>query len=274
MMGALASFTAMALSARELSAEVSIFQISLFRNAICLMVLVPLAMWWGWSSVRTTKPWLHVARNTIHYGGVFGWIYGLSVLPLAAVFSLEFTVPIWTALLATLLLRERLNVYRVAAIGFGFIGILVILRPGSELFQLASFAVIGAAFCYASTYVFTRHMSTTESPFVILFYMNLVQLPISLIPSVPQWVTPSVHLWPWVLVMGISGLGSHYSVARAMKLADATVVAPLDFLRLPLSAVVAFWIYAEPFNPFVLLGGAIIFGGNLLNIWGERRKKG
>lgn len=273
MMGALASFTTMALSARELSAEITVVQMSLLRSLFCIAVLLPMAFWYGTRSVATRKPGMHLLRNTIHFGGQFGWMYGITILPLAAVFSLEFTVPIWTAILAAIFLRERLTTYRLIGVGMGFAGILTILRPGSELLDLASFAVIGAAICYASTYVFTRGMRSTESPFCIIFWMNIVQFPIGLGLTVwAGWTTPSPALWPWVIAIGCAGLASHYCVAQAMRLADATVVAPLDFVRLPLIAVVGYLLYSEPWNPWVLIGGTVIFAGNLAIVLGERRR--
>ncbi|MEQ8332851.1 DMT family transporter [Nisaea sp.] len=272
MMGALASFTSMAVAARELTQEISVFQVTFMRTVICVALLSPYAWKLGRVGLKTTRLKVHLGRNIIHFGGQLGWIFGVSILPLAAVFSLEFSAPIWTAILAAIFLKERLTRIRIISVLLGFAGILVILRPGSELLQPASFAVIGAAVCFAFTYVFTRGLASTEGAFKIIFYMNLIQLPMGLIPSVMLWVTPSQDLLPFVAILGIGGITSHYCIARAMAHADATIVSPLDFLRLPLVAVLGFWLYHEPWNPFVLIGGAITFSGNLLNIWNEHRE--
>ena len=269
MMGALASFTAMAVAARELTQELSVFQVTFMRAAICLVLLSPYVWKLGYSGLKTCRFKEHLGRNIIHFGGQIGWIFGVSMLPLAAVFSLEFSSPIWTAILAAIFLKERLTRPRIISILLGFAGILVILRPGSELLQPASFAVIGAAICFASTYVFTRGLTSTESAFKVIFYMNLIQLPMGLIPSIPLWATPSVDILPFVALLGVGGLSSHYCIARATAYADATIVSPLDFLRLPLIAIIGVSFYQEPWNPFVLIGGGIIFSGNLLNIWAE-----
>ncbi len=271
MMGALASFTSMAVAARELTQEISVFQVTFMRTAICITLLAPYAWKLGFTELKTPRFKEHLGRNIIHFGGQIGWIFGVSMLPLAAVFSLEFSSPIWTAILAAIFLKERLTRTRVVSVLLGFAGILVILRPGSELFQPASFAVIGAAICFACTYVFTRGLASSESAFKIIFYMNLIQLPMGLVPSIPLWVTPSAEVLPFIVVLGIAGLSSHYCIAKAVAYADATIVSPLDFLRLPLIAVIGFSFYQEPWNPFVLIGGAIIFSGNLLNIWAEQK---
>ncbi len=273
MMGALASFTTMALAGRELTQEMSVFQALAFRSIICVAILSAIATKIGFDRVRTQRMRLHLARNIIHFGGQYGWVYGISILPLAAVFSIEFTVPIWTAILAALFLGEPFTRWRVAAVALGFIGILLILRPGSTMVDIAAFAVLGAAVCYASTYVFTRHMAASESPMAIIFWMNLIQLPIGLIPAIGLWVTPSPENYIWILAIGIAGLTSHWCVAHAMRHADAAVVAPMDFIRLPLIAAVGFIFYNEPWNPWVLIGGVLIFSGNMINIWGERRRR-
>ncbi|UUX50572.1 DMT family transporter [Nisaea acidiphila] len=271
MMGALASFTSMAVAARELTQDLSVFQISFMRTVICLALLTPYAYKLGWQKMKTDRLKTHVGRNIIHFTGQFGWIYGVSILPLAAVFSLEFSAPIWTAILAALLLKERITRIRALSIALGFAGILVILRPGSDLMQPASFVVIGAAICFAFTYVFTRGLAATESAFKIIFYMNLIQFPIGLVLSVPVWITPGTEMLPFIAILGIGGITSHYSIARAMAHADAAVVSPLDFLRLPLVAVIGFLLYQEPWNPYVIIGGAITFSGNLLNILSEQK---
>lgn len=273
MMGALASFTSMALAARELTVEMSVFQALFFRSIICVVILMPIAMRDRFQSVRTARFRIHLARNVVHYSGQLGWVYGISVLPLAAVFSIEFTVPIWTAIMAALFLGEPFTRWRMIAIVMGFVGILIIVRPGSSMVDVGAFSVLGAAICYAATFVFTRHMATTESPLSIIFWMNMVQLPLGVVPSIALWVTPSSDAYPWIVVIGIAGLASHWCVAHAMRHADAAVVAPMDFIRLPLIAFIGFVIYAEPWNPFVLIGGVLIFSGNMVNLLGERWRK-
>jgi drug/metabolite transporter (DMT)-like permease len=227
----------------------------------------------GFKGIRTDRIGLHLGRNIIHFGGQYGWVYGISVLPLSAVFSLEFTVPIWTAIMAALFLGEPFTRYRMISVALGFIGILVIVRPGASMIDVAAFAVLAAALCYAATYVFTRHMASTESPLAIIFWMNLIQLPIGLVPALGTWVMPSAENVPWILAIGIAGLTSHWCVAHAMRHADAAVVAPMDFIRLPLIAVVGWVIYAEPFSAWVLIGGVLIFSGTMVSIWGERRRR-
>jgi len=271
MIGVLVSLSGMAVAGRELSSELNAFQISFTRSLICLMALIIILCFIGFNKVTTTKPKLHLLRNTIHFGGQTGWFYGVAFLPLADVFAIEFTAPIWTALLAVIFLKEPLTSYRTLSIFLGFAGIMIILRPGINIIQPAALIVLFATFCFASTYVFTRHMSITESPLTIIFYMNLIQLPIGLLTSLHDWNYPSMQSWPWVLLLGLTGLGSHFCFAHAFRHADAIVVTPLDFFRLPLIALIGWTFYNESWDLLIFLGGTIIFSGNLLNLWTEHR---
>ena len=274
MVGAMIALSGMAVAGRELSSELNAFQISFTRSFICLFSLIVLLIIIGFKKVKTKIIKLHIFRNTIHFGGQAGWLYGVALLPLAEVFAIEFTAPIWTAILATILLKEQLTIYRTASILAGFIGILIILRPGLQIIQPAALVVLFATICFASTYVFTRHMSSTESPLTIIFYMNLVQLPIGLATSIPDWKIPSFELWPWALLIGLTGLASHFCFAHAFRHADAAVVTPLDFMRLPLIAFIGFNFYDEGWDFLILFGGTIIFAGNLFNIYSESRSSG
>ena len=271
MIGVLVSVSGMAVAGRELSSELNAFQISFTRSLFCLISLIIILCFIGFNKVKTTKLKLHLLRNTIHFGGQTGWFYGVAFLPLADVFAIEFTAPIWTALLAVIFLKEPLTSYRTLSIFLGFTGIMIILRPGINIIQPAALVVLFATFCFASTYVFTRHMSITESPLTIIFYMNLIQLPIGLLTSLHDWNYPSMQSWPWVLLLGLTGLGSHFCFAHAFRHADAIVVTPLDFFRLPLIAIIGWTLYNESWDLFIFLGGTIIFSGNLLNLWTEHR---
>jgi len=273
MVGVLVSFSAMAIAGRELSSELTTFQILFFRSVVGLVVVSALLTKTGWQQVRFQRFKLHLMRNVIHFAAQFGWFLGIAFIPLAEVFAIEFTTPIWTALLAMLFLGERATIWRGLSIAMGFVGILVILRPGAEMISVPALAVLGAAIGYASSYAFTKSLARTDSPLTIIFFMTVIQLPLAFFPALTDWTVPSAALWPWVFIVGVSALSAHYCIARALALADAMVVVPLDFLRLPLIAVVGVVVYAEALNPWVLIGGAIVFCGNLLNIWSSARSE-
>lgn len=271
MLGALASFMAMAISGRELSQELSTFEILFFRSLVGLIIVAAILTKTGWGQARTARPLLQVVRNLAHYVGQFGWFYGIALLPLAQVFAIEFTIPIWAALLAPFMLGEKVTKVRILTIAIGFTGILILLRPGMAPLSLAIGAVFMAAIGYALAYVMTKMLTRTDTPLAILFYMTVVQIPLGLIPSLFDWVTPSPAMWPWLIVVGVTALSAHYCISRAFVLADALMVIPIDFLRLPLIALVGYLFYNEAVDAFVLLGAFIIVGGNLYGVTKEAR---
>lgn len=272
MAGALFSFMAMAIAGRQLSADLTTFQILFFRSAIGLIVVVGLLLR-GSRRFASNRLGLHLLRNVAHFGGQYGWFYGLAFIPLAQVFAIEFTVPIWTALMAVPFLGERLSRPRMAAVGLGVIGLLLILRPGLDAVHPAALAVLGGAVLFAISNIATKKLAASEAPLTILFYMTFVQLVLSLFPAISDWILPAAWMWPWLLVVGLSALSAHYCMASAFALADATVVVPMDFLRLPLIALVGAIFYGEPLEWLVLVGGALMLFGNWINIQAERRRE-
>src|SRR4051794_36620845 len=183
MAGALVSFSATAVAVRALARTLALFEILALRNAAGIAILVALALPQPAlrASFRPRRFVLHLTRNLIHFAATYAWTLGVTLLPLATVFALEFTTPAWVALLAVLLLSERMDSARLVAIVLGFIGVIVILRPGLGTLQPASFIVLAAAVGFALTAVATKKLVLTESTFAILFFMNLIQLPMNLV---------------------------------------------------------------------------------------------
>ena len=279
MVGALLSFSVMAVSIRELSrGGLSIFEILAIRSGVALLVLLILLVFRP--SLRAhTRPHrmgLNLLRNTVHYASQFAWAVSLTMLPLAMVFALEFTMPAWTALLAFWLLSEKMTPSRLGVVVFGLIGVLVILRPGIADFNPAAMLVLGAAFGYAITMITTKQLTATQSTFSIIFWMAVIQFPLSLLGSDPTvFVDPGFydlgHILPAIGV-GVAGITSHYCLSNAFRAGDATLVVPLDFMRIPLIAVVGWAFYSESLDIFVLIGALIIIAGVLWNLRSEHRR--
>jgi drug/metabolite transporter (DMT)-like permease len=274
MTGALLSFSATAVGVRALSKTLNVFEILASRNAAGIAILVALALARPAlrASLRPRRFPLHLLRNTVHFGASYAWALGITMLPLATVFALEFTTPIWVALLAAFFLRERLTPSRVASVVLGFVGVLVVLRPGLESLGLGAAVVLACALGFAVSIIATKKLTATETTFSILIWMNLIQLPLNLLGSAPAFWTklePS-HILPLIGVC-IGGLSSHYCLTNAYRHGDATMVIPLDFLRIPLIALVGSRLYGEPLDPFVFIGSAIIIAGILWNLRAEAR---
>lgn len=273
MVGALLSFSVMAVSIRELArAGLSIFEILAVRSGGSLIVLFALIALRPElrGHMLPRRMGLNLTRNLIHYASQYSWSLSLTMLPLATVFALEFTMPAWTALLAVWLLHERMTPSRIGVVVFGLIGVLVILRPGIASFNPASALVLAAAFGYAITMITTKQLTRTETTFGIIFWMAVIQFPISLLGSDPSFVTrfDARDILP-LLGVAIAGLTSHYCLSNAFRAGDATLVVPLDFMRIPLIAVVGWAFYREALDIFVLLGALIIIAGVLWNLRSE-----
>ena len=273
MVGALLSFSVMAVSIRELSrGGLSIFEILAIRSGIALFVLLTLLALRKDLRVHALprRMGLNLFRNTVHYASQYSWALSLTMLPLATVFALEFTMPAWTAILAVWFLHERMTPSRLGVVILGLIGVLVILRPGIASFNPAAILVLLAAFGYAITMITTKQLTKTETTFGIVFWMAVIQLPLSLIGSDPTVFLrfEPRHILPAIGV-GMAGLTSHYCLSNAFRSGDATLVVPLDFMRIPLIAVVGWAFYGERLDVFVLLGAMIIVSGVLWNLRSE-----
>ena len=271
MCGMIASFLLQMVAVRELSGNLGVFQILFIRSMISLAIVTPLLIVHGTSLLQTRRIGTHFARNSFNFVAQAAWIYGVAMLPLAAVTALEFSTPLWVALLATIFLGERLSRHRIIALATGFVGVLIILRPGVEAVQLAALVVLGSAILFASSNVIAKSLTRTEDTLTIVIWMQIIQLPMGFFACIWNWTDPVWADAPWLIVIGFTGLSAHYSMAKALSLADATLAMPIDFLRLPLTAIVAYAIYREPVSIFVFLGAALMFAGNFHAVRQERR---
>lgn len=274
MSGALLSFSATAVAVRALTPTFSVFEVLAFRMGAGVSILSIFALLKPDLRAGLTLRRLpvHLLRNTLHFAGTAGWTFGLTLLPMATVFALEFTAPAWVALLAVPLLHERMNRGRLVAVLLGFAGVLVILRPGVETLQPASILMLAVAFSFAVVGIITKRLTRTESTFSILFFMNLLQLPMNLagVDGAFWLKLEAAHVLP-VIVISLGGLLSHYCLTNAYRWGDATMVVPLDFLRIPLIALVGWQLYGEQLDPYVFVGSACIVAGLLYSLRYEAR---
>src|SRR6266581_3096186 len=265
MVGALLSFSLMAVSVRELLRTMGSFEILFLRSLVSFVLVLVVLPRFGLGALRTRHFGLHLVRNVLHFSGQYAWVY---------VFAIEFTMPVWTALLAIPILGERLNRGRTVMLVLGLAGILVILKPGFGVVHPAALVMLAGSFAYASTMIATKRLSGSDSALAVVFYMSVVQLPLAFVPALPGWVAPALVDLPWILAIGAAGLSAHYCLTRAMRIADATLVVPIDFLRLPLIAVVGMLFYGEPLEFSIMLGAAMIFAGTYYSVQRESRKPG
>lgn len=270
--GALLSFTLMAVSVRELSSGMHAFEMLFIRSAIGVAILTAIVWATGWQALRTGRVGGHFLRNIVHFAGQTFWIFGITLLPLATVSAIEFTTPIWGAILAVAVLGERMNRGRWVALALGFVGILVILRPGVATVSTGAMIMVACAVCFGATNVITKWLTHSERPLGILFYMVLMQTLFGAVASIFVWTPVEAGDWPWLALLGVTGLTAHYSLTSALSMADASFVMPFEFLRLPLVAGIGFLLYAEATEPATFLGALLIFSGTYYSLRYESRK--
>jgi drug/metabolite transporter (DMT)-like permease len=267
MSGWLALTVVMAIAGREATRELNVFQLMEMRSLLGLLLLYPLIhLNGGLAIVRTTRLLQHVARNLVHYGAQLGWFFALTLIPIGQVVAIEFTMPIWTAILAAVFLGERMTIPKVAAIVLGLVGVLVIVRPAAGEINPGQMIALAAAAGFGISIVLVKFLTRTEVTLAIIFWMLVVQSVAGLVPTLYVWVWPSAYSWGWIVVIAICGTFSHFCLARAILYADATIVVPMDFLRVPLTAAAGWLIYAERLDVLTFLGAALILTGNLLNL--------
>lgn len=280
--GSLLSFTAVALSVRGLQGALSVFDMLALRNMGGLAILALMAL-----AARSTEQRMtpanfptHLLRNSAHFVGQALWVYGVMVLPLATVFAIEFTTPAWVALFAVLFLKERMTIFRALAIALGFLGVLIILRPGMESFRPEALAVVAAAVFFGVQITTTKFLTGANSTWTIMFWMNLMQLPMNLLANMaigqppfafgkladPALILPAAGI-------AVAGFTAHYCLTNAFRHGDATLVIPIDFLRVPLIALVGWLFYAETPELAVWIGAGVVISGVAINLIAEARGK-
>ena len=252
---------------REATRELNVFQLMEVRTIMGLFMLYPLIrVSGGWTVLKTARLQMHVVRNTIHYGAQFGWFFALTLIPIGQVVAIEFTMPIWTAILAAIFLGERMTIWKITAIVLGIIGVVVIVRPATGEVNPGQLIALAAAVGFGVSVAMVKSLTRTDATLTIMFWMLVVQSAVGFFPALYVWTWPPPHLWGWVILIAFCGTFSHYCMARAMLHADATVVIPMDFLRVPLTAAAGWLIYSERLDIFTVLGAALILTGNLLNL--------
>ena len=252
---------------RETTRELNVFQIMEVRCFLGFFMLYPLLrISGGLAAMRTSRPLQHIGRNLIHYAAQLGWFFALTLISLGQVVAIEFTMPIWTAILAASFLGERMTVWKISAIVLGVVGVIVIVRPATGEINPGQLIALAAAVGFGISIAMMKSLTRTETTVAIIFWMLVIQFVAGFLPTIYVWVWPSLYAWGWMVVIAFCGTYSHYCMARAMLHADATVVLPMDFLRVPLTATVGWLIYSERLDIFTVLGAALILTGNLLNL--------
>lgn len=269
MLGAIGSFSAMAIAGREAGQTLDTFEIMTYRSLVGLLIVLLVITFTGkWHQVKTDRLSSHLVRNLAHFTGQNLWFFAVTLIPLAQVFALEFTSPLWVVVLSPLLLGERLTRIRGFSAVLGFAGILIVARPSPETLNAGVITAASCAIFFALTVIFTKRLTRHEGIASILFWLTGMQLVMGLV--MVGWdgdvTLPSLALLPWILLIGCAGLAAHFCFTNALSIAPATVVVPFDFARLPVIAILAMLIYGEAVVIWTFVGAGLIFFANYLNI--------
>ncbi|SPH17757.1 Riboflavin transporter [Defluviimonas aquaemixtae] len=270
MSGSIIGFSALAVSGREIGSALDTFEMMLYRSLIGVVIVLAVAYLTGRRHEIGTRHFgLHALRNVIHFAAQNLWLYALALIPLAQLFAVEFSNPLIVAVAAPFFLSERLTRTKLIAVAIGFAGILVVARPfGTGGLSVGFIAALLCAVGFAGTSIVTKRLTRVASITCILFWLATMQSAFGLICAAADGdiALPDAAVLPWVVVMGISGLVAHFSLTMALSLAPASIVAPVDFLRLPVIALVGMAFYGEALDAWVLVGGCVILAANWINI--------
>ncbi len=262
MMLAVAGLALMNLTVRLMSEELHVLQTTFFRNAFALLFITPWLFSAGLSGLKTTRLRFHVLRSLNGFTAMVIWFLSLSLLPLADATALNFTIPLFVTLGAALFLGESLRLRRSLATLAGFMGVLIIIRPGfAEVSLVTGLPVLAAAFM-AGSMLMVKALSRTENPHAMVFYMNLFMTILSIVPALFVWIWPSWEIWLMGAFIGFLGVVCHIGINKAMKLSEASTLAPLDYTRMPVTAGLAFLFFGEFPDLWTWLGAFVIMGSS------------
>jgi drug/metabolite transporter (DMT)-like permease len=252
---------------REAALGLNVLELSAIRSVIGFFLLLPFVYRaGGFTAIRTKRLPQHIVRNLIHLGAQLGWFFALTLIPVGQVVAIEFTMPIWTAILAAAFLGERITSWKAIAIALGVVGVVVIVRPATGEVNPGQLIALAAAVGFGISMAMVKSLTRTDSALTVIFWMIVIQAVAGFLPALYVWQWPSAYVFGWIVVIAVCGTFSHYCLASAMRYADATIVVPMDFLRVPLSAAIGWLVYAERLDIYTVLGAALILTGNLLNL--------
>jgi drug/metabolite transporter (DMT)-like permease len=266
-------FTAMHVLVRYVSPHVPPLQIAFFRNIFGVFVFIPLLLSGGISFLRTDRLGLHAIRGLMNVTAMMMFFSALAITPVARITALSFTAPLFTAILSVLFLGERFRIRRWTAIALGFIGMLIILRPGMIPVDIGSILVVASSMIWGVTLIVIKILSRTESSFTITAYMNIFLSIFSLGPALWVWVTPAPEMWVWLIAIGVLGTIAQLCLSQALKETDPTAVMPFDFLKLVWATLLGLWVFGELPDLLTWVGAFVVFASGFYLAYREHQER-
>ncbi|HST44090.1 MAG TPA: DMT family transporter, partial [Luteimonas sp.] len=262
MVGSTLLFALMAVAIRLASATLHTFEIAFFRNFFGLVAALPLLLRHGPSLLATTQLPRYFVRCVIGVLSMFCGFWAIGHLPLAQAVALTYSTPIFVTIAAVVFLHEQVRARRWTAVALGFLGVLVIVRPGSGDFSAGTLVALCGAVLSGVVAIQIKQLSATEPADRIVIYTTLLWVPMSLLPALFVWEWPRGMTWLWVAAAGFLGTGGHMLWTRALKLGDVSALTPISFMQLPVVALFGYLLFDEAIDRWTAIGAAIIFGAN------------
>ena len=263
MLVALFCFTTMGICIRLSSAFVPVIEIVFFRNILAVLIMAPVLIRQGASSIRMNRPKLFFGRACINFIGMLCCFTAVTLIPLAEMTALSFTGPIFVTIGAALFLGEVIRIRRIMAIAVGFVGALIILRPGLVEVSVGAMLALVSALSIAAASLVVKKMTQSEKASSIVFWMVMMQAPLALVPAIFVWEWPTVEAWVYLWGMALSGTAAHVLFTRAVGLVEITSLQPLEFAKLPFAVVLAWLVFAEWPDIWIWIGGSVIFASTV-----------
>jgi drug/metabolite transporter (DMT)-like permease len=255
-------FGLMAVTIRYASRTVDTLEIAFFRNAFGLLALLPVLLRGDRANLRTKQLPRYLLRSTIGIGSMLCGFWAIGHLPLSQAISLSYSTPLFVTIAAAIWLGEQVRKRRWAAVIIGFIGVLVVVRPGTNEFSHGSLVAVGAAVLSAVVAIQIKQLSRIDAADTIVFYTYLFWVPLSLAPALFVWQWPQGSAWIWLLLTGIFGTAAQLLWTRALRLGDVSALTPISFMQLPMVAVAGYFLFGEGIDRWTVIGAAIIFAAN------------
>jgi len=256
---------------KALAAEMSILEIVFFRTATAVLFFLPWMLRSGLAIFRTERIGLHILRATFQTFSAFGFFLGLAIVPLATVTALHFMTPIFAVLIGIFILGERVSVRRWSAILAGFVGTMLILRPGVSTVGYGELLVLGSAVAWACAIIVIKVLSRTDTSVTITAYMYVLMTPATLIAASFDWTWPTLEQYGWLVAIGMTGALGHVLTAEALKRGDTHVIIPFDFFRLIWAILIGILLFGESVDNLVWIGGTIVIASVSYIAWRERQ---
>jgi drug/metabolite transporter (DMT)-like permease len=255
-------FGLMAVAIRLASKQLNTFEVAFFRNFFGLAAALPLIYRHGWTFMKTARLPRYLIRCAIGICSMFAGFWAIGHLPLTQAISLSYASPLFVTIGAALFLGEKVRARRWTAVSIGFIGVLIVVRPGSDSFTLGSLIALLAAVLNATVSIQIKELTATEPSDRIVFWTTALWVPMSLGPALAVWQWPLGWTWAWIVAAGILGTSGHMLWTRALRLGEVSALTTISFMQLPIVALAGYFLFDEVLDHYTVIGASIIFLAN------------